>query len=179
MIKILDAGISAPSSKNTQPWFLLADTTDKKNEIADIIEAHPDPSNFFPKYHTSVTIPCDRTYIRSAQLLRDAPAVIHVFSDSPFVGGFRNVIRNPDPRLIRSYCLEISGLAACVQNMLIAAKMLNLGALWNNDPIGIAPEVERIYGVHRDYFTSVCIGYPDELEVRNKPKKRKKKYKII
>lgn len=182
VLKIIEAGIRAPSSKNVQPWYLIADTSYRKDLVARAMEEHEEPSCWNPTHPTKGLLYGTRnTRLESARGMREAPLAIQVFSDHPFSGGIDLIAEHSHDldhrRQIVSYGVELASLAACVENMLLAAHALGLGGLWNMDPLGISEKIKQIYNQpERDYFTTVSIGFPNEYP---KFKKRKEKYEII
>jgi len=180
--RIIAAGLQAPSSKHSQPWYLVADTTERKNLVAKAMEDHEDPSCWNPTHPTKgLLFGTKNTRLESARAIREAPLVVQIFSDYPFSGGIDLIsAHSNDPehrRQLVSYGIEIASLAACTQNLLLAAHSLGYGALWNMDPIGISARIKEIYGQPtRDYFTSVCVGIP-RGPIPNKG--RKQKFEIL
>jgi nitroreductase len=179
---ILEAGLSSPSSKNVQPWYLLADTSDRKDLVAQAMEEHEEPSCWNPTHpRKGLLYGIKNTRLESARGMREAPLAIQVFSDHPFSGGIDLIVAHSyDPehrKQLISYGIEIASLAACAENILLAAHSLGLGAFWNMDPIGISSKIKEIYNQpNRDYFTTISIGFPAE---ESRTKKRKPKFEIL
>ncbi|MFH1376740.1 MAG: nitroreductase family protein [Candidatus Woesearchaeota archaeon] len=180
--KILYAGIHAPSSKHIQPWYIIADTTNRKNLVASAMEEHEDPSDWNPLHPTKGLFNgTNNSRLISSSGMREAPLAIQVFSDHPFSGGIDLIselhANQEHRRHIVSYSVEIASLSACVENMLLASHSFGLGGFWCIDPTCISETIKKIYNQpDRDYFTTVCIGFPNEDP---KPKKRKKKFEIL
>jgi nitroreductase len=65
---------------------------------------------------------------------------------------------------------EIAAAAAGVQNMLLAAHALGLGAMWRTGPAAYAPAVKRFLGLPEaaPLLSFVYLGYPDELKLRER-----------
>lgn len=166
IIKILEAGIHAPSSKNSQPWFFVVDTTNKKNRVAEIVEQQADSTFTVMDQRTDKPARVT-TALESARALREAPAVIFVFCTSPFTGGRQEVLKKPTISSLLSFSSEIESVAAATQNMLLAANALGLGALWNCDMYYVADQIEELYGVKHDFMLCLCIGYTREDTKKN------------
>jgi nitroreductase len=174
--KVLEAGIHAPSSKNSQPWYFVVDTTEKKNKIADLIEARANEE--FTAMDPRTGKPSNlSTAVASARILREAPAVILIFSTSPFTGGMKQVLDNPEMKYLLSFSSEVQSIAAAAQNMLLAAHSLGLGALWNCDIYYVAEEIKELYNKEHDFMLAICLGYPKkkvDFQI-----KRHKKYEFV
>lgn len=176
IIKILEAGIHAPSSKNAQPWFFLVDTTQKKNKIAELVEQYADET-FTPQDPRTGKSARPATALASAHIVRHAPVVILAFCDSPFTGGRKELLKKPELKYLLAYTSEVQSIAAAAQNMLLAAHSIGLGAVWNNDIYYIAEDIQRLYNIPHDFILALCIGYPKEQIQRNPV--RLKKYRWV
>ncbi len=139
--QILQAGFSAPSAKNTQPWeFLIVENPKTLEKMA--------------------------TFSPYAGPIKKAALGMLVCADT-----------NCNPSI--DYCQQ--DCAAATENMLIAAKSLNIGSCW----IGVYPNTERINPI-REYFNlppnimpmwMIAFGYPAENpKVKNKWKDSKIHY---
>jgi nitroreductase len=62
---------------------------------------------------------------------------------------------------------EIAATAAAVENMLLAAQALGLGAMWRTGRPAYDPEVKRFLGLpdHSHVLALVYVGYPDMASV--------------
>ncbi|MDD5255393.1 MAG: nitroreductase family protein [Candidatus Omnitrophica bacterium] len=131
--KILEAGMSAPSAGNEQPWQFVV--IKKRQTLDELSEASP-----------------------YARTLKGAPAGILVLGDLS---------------LERHKGYWVQDCSACVQNMLLEAVSLGLGAVW----LGIYPLEERIAYIKQQFalpeqivpFAIVPVGYPlDEMAPSNR-----------
>lgn len=174
--KIVEAGIHAPSSKNSQPWFFIVDSTKKKNRVADILEKKADET-FTPMDPRTGKPAVKSTAKATAQIIRQAPAVIFVFSQSHFTGGKKEFLKIPKLQYLLSYSSEIQSISAAAQNMVLAAHALGLGSLWTCDVHYIEEDVKKIYNQKNELILAICIGHP-----KKKPSyeiKRLKHYKFL
>jgi len=59
---------------------------------------------------------------------------------------------------------DIMAIGACIQNMLLTADALGLGAVWLGEILNRREEVERYLGISSDYefMAVVAFGYPGE-----------------
>ncbi|MFX0199762.1 MAG: nitroreductase family protein, partial [Candidatus Hodarchaeota archaeon] len=120
--KILEAGRWAPSGANTQPWeFLVVTKKDLREKITKIfLEALASDVEADPTFPFA-----DKSY------MKDVPAFIFVIGDPRLM----KVYPKPHPKSV----IWIQSIAASIQNMLLVATALNLGAAW----ITISRTMER------------------------------------
>ena len=138
--KILDAAVQAPNHRKLRPWRFIVLTGEARNRMGDVMaEAykanHPEA--------TQSVIDGER-----ARPLR-APVLIAVASDD-----------SNDPKVP-----EIENqwaVAAAVQNMLLAAHALGLGAMWRSGWAAFDPQVKAFFGLppERPIIGFIYIGYP-------------------
>ena len=64
-------------------------------------------------------------------------------------------------------------VGACIQNMLLAAHSLGLGACWQGEVLNKEKDVKNILGVPEslELMAVVTMGYPAGKEVKSKRKK--------
>ena len=130
--KIVEAGIHAPSSKNSQPWYFVIDSTNKKNKIAEILEKKADKNYTIidPRTEKPAAITSAKA---SAKIIKKAPVVIFIFSESPFTGGKKELLKKPELKYLLSYSSEIQSISAAIQNISLAAHSFGVGSLWTCD----------------------------------------------
>ena len=143
--KILKAGTYAPNHYRTQPWrffVLRGEGRDKLGEIfGDITlskqEDKDDDSNI-----AKVT--------RSKKNPLRAPVVIAVGVEP---SESTNVIRKE----------EYAAVSSAVQNMLLTAHALGLGAIWRTGAICYEPKVRDFFGLSEkgEIVAFIYLGYPD------------------
>lgn len=124
ILTVLEAGRSAPSGQNKQPWRFLAVRGD-------------DPRRDILAGHTAYS-----------RILREAAFVVAVFLD-------RQAAYHP--------VKDHQGIGACLQNMLLAAHALGLGAVWIGEIINQEPEVTRALGLDVDRYALMAVvaaGHP-------------------
>jgi nitroreductase len=124
--KLLWAAMSAPSARNSQPWYFIVLTDRQLLRQASTVNPH-------------------------AHMAASAPLAILVCADT---------------RLEKSRGYWPVDCAAAVENMLLAAHGLGLGAVWT----GVWPRAERMDGFRRLFnlpepvmaHSLVVVGYPAE-----------------
>lgn len=62
---------------------------------------------------------------------------------------------------------DLQAMGACMQNMLLAAHSLRLGASWQGEILNRAEEVERLLGVPSSYelMATLTLGYPAQSDL--------------
>lgn len=71
------------------------------------------------------------------------------------------VVPSPDPKVVEVE--EVAAVAAGVQNMLLAAEALGLGAMWRTGDPAYDPSVKRFLGLPENahLLAFVYLGYPE------------------
>jgi len=139
--KLLDAAVQAPNHYKVRPWRFVVLTGDGLNKLGNVMgisqqERHPEfPSETFDK--------CRVLPLR-------APVVIAVGVDKPS----------------EAKVLEIENVcaaAAAIQNLLLAAHAMGLGAKWRTSEWARDPMVKNFLGFDTDQHIIgfIYIGYPE------------------
>ena len=159
--KIMSAGIQAPSGQNTQPWafLVLTETANKK--------FFGDRYNYWLKERfgdlllkNDTSSPYGRTINAARHLgdhMHEAPVILMVFGkrDWPFNVKEGDRKGNAPP----SY----GSIYPCVQNILIAARALGLGASLTTMHQMFEDEIHDEFNVPRTHgiVATIPIGYPE------------------
>jgi nitroreductase len=139
--KLLDAAVQAPNHYKVRPWRFVVLTGAGLNKLGDIMaasqrERHPE----FPleAFHKCRTLP-----------LR-APVVIAVGVDKP---GEAKVLEIEN----------VAAVAAAIQNLLLAAHAMGLGAKWRTGEWARDPMVKKFLGFEPDQHIIgfIYLGYPE------------------
>lgn len=166
--KILEAGNLAPSAHNKQSWKFYVISGEKKNQLADLIS---ELSNNFPRK--------SRTLLRMAgKSIYSAPVVISVFSTGELVREAEDFGENIK-REIENFFLnmEIQSASAAVQNMLLQATELGLGAVWLGIVTLVSDKIENFLNTDNKLLAMIPIGYP--LKINQSPQKKSLKDVVI
>lgn len=124
VMRVLEAGVWAPSGMNNQPWaFVLVKDPLVKEELSKL------------------TLYSD--------IILSAPVCIAVFLDH---------------RRSYDYVKDVQAIGACIQNMLLAAHELGLGAVWLGEILKNKEAVRKLLKVPEncELMAVVALGYPDE-----------------
>jgi len=159
---ILEAGLRAPSSKNSQPWYLAVAKGQPKEEICRWVEENPERLPTKPG-KLLIDEPLARTRDstwHTLRYVRAAPVLILIFNRAPFTGSKARM--EDDIRSGKRVCFENEyiGLGACMQNMLLAADSLGLGAIPVMDILPAAPLFRQRFQIEYDLAVGIVVGYP-------------------
>jgi nitroreductase len=143
MVKtLLSAAVQAPNHFRVRPWRYFVISGEARVGLGEVmaqslLERHPD------------SLESDLAKERSRPLR--APVLIAVAVDPPF-----------EPKVIEIE--NICAAAAAVENMLLAAHALGLGAMWRTGPAARDPRVKAFLGIPPDQhlIAFVYVGYPAE-----------------
>lgn len=139
--KLLEAAVQAPNHYKVRPWRFVVLTGEGRNKLGEVMaasqrERHPEfPPEAFDK--------CRALPLRS-------PVLIAVGVDKP----------------AEAKVLEIENIcaaAAAVQNLLLAAHALGLGAKWRTGEWALDARVKQFLGFETDQHIIgfIYIGYPE------------------
>ncbi len=139
--KLLDAAVQAPNHYKVRPWRFVVLTGAGRNKLGDVMavsqqEQHPE----FPQ----------EVFEKTRALPLRAPVVIAVGADKPS----------------EAKVLEIENIcaaAAAVENLLLAAQAMGLGAKWRTGEWARAARVKGFLGFDPDQHIVgfIYIGYPE------------------
>lgn len=136
--RLLDAGVRAPCHRLTQPWRFVILRGDALDEFA---QAWIDGFTREGKDYSDVPAKCAR-----------APVIICVIE--------RPHTHNPKVVEVE----EHHATGAAMQNILLAAHDMGLGAMLRTGPAAQLPEVRRYLGMSEGEFVAgfIYVGYPQE-----------------
>jgi nitroreductase len=176
--KIINAGLLAPSSKNSQPWkFFVIKNKKLIDKLGDILvksknlQAEPsDPITGKIKAGFKSSI------YASGEIIKKAPLLIVIENTCPFSGGRSTVINSKYKNGINGHDSELIGLGAAIENMSLAACALGLSSVIICDAIAEEEKVKKLLKIKGDLVGILPIGYPAyklgprRLEIKNKIK---------
>jgi nitroreductase len=141
IVRLLDAAVQAPNHHHTRPWRFVVLTGSARARLGEVM------TQSLRKQKGE--LPDSALDVERAKPLR-APVLIAVA-----------VEKSMDPRV-----LEIEDLCACaaaVENLLLAAHALGLGAMWRTGSAARDPRVKQFLGLAPDWplIGFIYIGYPD------------------
>lgn len=154
--KVLLAGRAAPSGKNRQPWrFIVLDGAEK----ARFLEAMA--QGLLRERNEQALLPASAAGLPSAiqtlRIMRKAPVLIAVLNangKSPFAP------LSSDERFAE--IVDTLSIGAAIENMLLEAESLHLGALWIANTCFAYPELTEALNTPDQLVGAVALGYAGE-----------------
>jgi nitroreductase len=139
--KLLDAAAQAPNHYKVRPWRFVVLTGEGRNRLGDVMaasqqERHPEfPPEAFDK--------CRSLPLR-------APVVIAVGVDKPSEAKVLEIE-------------NVAAVAAAIQNLLLAAHAMGLGAKWRTSEWARDGRVKEFLGLEPDQHLIgfIYVGYPE------------------
>ncbi len=145
IMKILDAANYAPSGRNLQQWEFIVVSGEKKDELGASYGVVADG------YTAGWKAKARADFMHYARTYGGAPIIIVVLTDF-----------SDDP-IIRKMNLESA--SAAMQNLLLAARALNLGTCWMTGPLRDEARVRQILDIpaEKEVVALTPMGYPVEF----------------
>lgn len=149
---LLQAANEAPSAHNQQAWRFIVLQGNKKQELAQLVTTK---AAEFPK-------PSSALLRMGAKSILSAPAVIAIANTGDLIRHGTELFKvEKDIAHAFFRTMEIQSSAAAVQNMLLAATSLGLGAVWLGVLYLIKDDVLKFLGEPEGEFMAVVpIGHP-------------------
>ncbi len=161
IFRLIEAARWAPSAHNSQPWrFVILEKEEAKFRLAkamasawmeDLISSGMDEEEA-------------RVLVRRKSLERyiKSPVIILACLD-------RSALRDDSKE---EYIMGVQGLAAALENLLLAATIEGLGACWTCGPLYCQDSVKKALNLPEEWEpqAAITLGYPKE---RPKAKERK------
>ncbi len=145
LLKILAAGIEAPSGKNRQPWRFVVVRGNGKKEMVEIlkkgVEAEEDEE-------------WKKWAMNSVNIMNDAPVSVLVFNkygDRPWK---EQSIEQRFQELV-----DVQSVGAAIENMALAATALGIGSLWICDVFIAYDELCAWGGQDNQLVAALTLGY--------------------
>ena len=113
--------------------------------------------------------------LNSCKIMKEAPLLVLVWNtresfNSPRLKEMMNKIKKVMPGADRlGHMIELQGVSAAIQNMLLIAHSMGLGSLWINDVYYVLNELEEYFDNGWELVAGVSFGYPDESEMNKNP----------
>lgn len=166
VLHIIEAASFAPSAINKQPWyFIVIKEDDLKKQMAHIVKEKL--KEIFGKIGDDEDTKTLINYSQFFTFFEKAPIVIVVLCrpvTSPFVV-FLERVGVPTDELKDPVCSDIQSTSAAIQNMLLRAHDLGLGACWMTNPLIAAKELESLLQVKRPWYiiSIIPVGVPASI----------------
>ncbi len=139
--RLLDAGNQAPNHYKVRPWRFFVLTGDARQRLGEVM------ADSFAERNPG--LPPEALNKPRETLLR-APVVIVVGVDKPT----ESKVLEPE---------NLSAASAAIENILLAAHALGLGAKWRTGEWARDAKVKQFFGLAEDQHIAgfVYVGYPD------------------
>ncbi len=157
--KVLEAAIWAPSATNLQPWRFVVLQGARKGELVELLRRFV--AGLQPGLNPVLWV--HRAGLaRCAAIIEGAPVAITAWAMvTPEDRRLRLVARG-DRTPLFSWSMVVQSVAAAVENLLLAAHALGLGAVWLGYPNLAAPEIASWLHEEGELMATVALGYPAE-----------------
>jgi nitroreductase len=152
ILAILGAANSAPSAHNQQSWRFTILKGEKRKELANLVTAR---AAEFPR-------PASVLLRMAARSIVGAPVVIAIVNTGALIEHGTELFEiGKDQAYDFFRTMEIQSSAAAVENMLLAATSLGLGAVWLGILFLIKDEIRCFLGEPAGEFMAVIpVGHP-------------------
>jgi nitroreductase len=172
--KLVEAARHAPSSTNSQPWMFLV--ISKRELIDELVQAVSDKIDALQrKRNARAAMDGEEVKVFGRDyflFFQNAPVVIAALY-KPYPSTATLGLDSSEEGEQRRLFLSIESTSAAVQNLLLAAHTLGLGACWLEGPLVARKELETLLSVE-DPWRLMClipVGYPAGVPT---PVRRKK-----
>jgi nitroreductase len=160
--KILNAGLIAPSSKNSQPWkFFVIQNKKLIEKLGDILvkskNLQAEPSD--PKTG-KIRAGFKSSIYASGEIIKKAPVLIVIENTCPFSGNRQAVRRSKYSNSINGHDSELISLGAAIENMSLATIAQGLSSVIICDCIAEEGQIKKILKIKGDLIGILPIGYP-------------------
>jgi nitroreductase len=148
--KLLAAAVQAPNHHRVRPWRFVVMTGDARHRLGEEMAI-----SLRRREHTA---PESALEVERSRPLR-APLLIAVGVDQA-----------SDPKVVEIE--NICAVAAAVENLLLAATALGLGAMWRTGPASLDPAIKAFLGFSADQHLLgfIYLGYPEaEFPSKQRP----------
>lgn len=158
LFKILEAGVRAPNAGGSEQWFfMVVKDLETRRKLHDLLlEAH----EFYATRVLKTPLPPDKVS-KWAQKIRDGMYLAPVY-----IAGYVDLRRvtHADDLLDVEKVFAAQSVAAALENMLLAAHALGLGAVWLGVPLLLKNKFDELLKPPEkcDLQGIIALGYPAE-----------------
>lgn len=156
LLEILQSGLKAPSSKNSQPWNYTVVQDQAKAEMLQAFRQglermENDP--LLPPPFKSLISAAKQT----ANIMETAPVIL--LAVNPYG---KNVLGSLTPEEHLAEITQIQSISASMENILLAATEKGIGSLWICDIYFAYDELCQWLGTDGQLVAAIALGYPGE-----------------
>lgn len=151
--QLLEAATWAPNHYKTEPWRFFVLTGEGRVPLGRVLADIAKENMIDPTTEEN-----QRTLMKQEKNPLRAPVIIVVA-----------VVPSDNPKVIKLE--EVGAVNAAIQNLLLAAHELGLGAIWRTGKPAYHPKMKELFGLQEndEILGFIYVGYPD---MPNKPGKR-------
>ena len=152
ILQILEAARQAPSAKNAQPWRFLVLGPQSRNAALNAMEAG---------------VRCRMDAVANRPLLADAIHTLRIMKSAPVLILVVNPAGGTPADSVSGWArvaelLDAMSVGAAVENLLLEAVALGLGALWIGNTFFAYDEIAAALEIQGQLLGAVAVGWPDE-----------------
>ncbi len=157
--RVLEAATWAPSADNRQPWRFIVLQGERKGELSDLLRRFADELE--PGANPVLWVH-RRGIRRSAEIIAGSAATITAWAMVGPDDVRLRLIARGDLVPLFTWTMVVQSVAAAVQNLLLGAHALGLGAVWMGYPNLAGPAIKQWLGAEGELMATIALGYPDE-----------------
>ncbi len=168
MRRIIEAGTYAPSGKNGQPWRFTVLTGHEKDAVTDLMD---EALQGLAEKHGNAVM---GSSLNTCGVMKNAPVLVLVWNKGGLTAPrLQEMVSRvseifPDSEKLL-HMVDVQGVAAAIQNMLLMAHVMGLGSLWINDVYYVLDELTGYFDNSWELVAAVSFGYPAESEKHKSP----------
>ena len=152
ILQILEAARQAPSAKNAQPWRFLVLGPQSRNAALNAMDAG---------------VRCRMDAVANRPLLADAIHTLRIMKSAPVLILVVNPEGGTPADSVSGWArvaelLDAMSVGAAVENLLLEAVALGLGALWIGNTFFAYDEIAAALEIQGQLLGAVAVGWPDE-----------------
>ena len=152
ILQILEAARQAPSAKNAQPWRFLVLGPQSRNAALNAMDAG---------------VRCMMDAVANRPLLADAIHTLRIMKSAPVLILVVNPAGGTPADSVSGWArvaelLDAMSVGAAVENLLLEAVALGLGALWIGNTFFAYDEIAAALEIQGQLLGAVAVGWPDE-----------------
>jgi nitroreductase len=163
ILKMIKAASSAPSGSNQQNWHFTV-VTDAKTKSLMRIAVEKSVNEILSKIGSRKAREEVSSYARYFTFFWEAPCVICV-SEKPYDSLIHRLLTKYDKGPQNRSTSGIQGVAAAIENLLLAAHALGYGACWMTGPLVAKNRLEKILKINPpdELAALVPVGIPQAI----------------
>lgn len=156
LLEILQSGLKAPSSKNSQPWRYTVVQDQAKADMLQVFRQglqRMENNPMLPPPFKPLIAAANQT----ANIMETAPVIL--LAVNPYG---KNVLGPLTPEEHLAEITQIQSISASMENILLAATGKGIGSLWICDIYFAYDELCQWLGTDGQLVAAIALGYPGE-----------------